>query len=999
MTRRRFQAYGALGLVWSLVAGAASVWAAAESRPPTVFWASDPVRPGDAVLVTGDGLTSDCAVELFRLADGPAGQPQAISWPEEFVKPEVLQPRGQSLKFVLPAELAPGVVAFRVRSGEAVSTMRLLNVPDLWWCQGDAGTAATPGGTMRLFGKNLSWRHSTSVAPDGAEGLPAATVALSGPRSAALAARGDGYNLTVDLPADLPVGEYQGRVHHGRGGPGAWGRPLAIKVIAPPAWPGLTLNVMDFGADGRGLADDTAAIAEALTRLKSAGGGVLYFPRGRYLVSQTMSIPERTVLRGEKRELSAIAWPDAKEPLADLLVGTHSFAIEDLSFYCANYGNFLTVDLKSPQAGNIRLHRLRVVANRYRGHLYDDAEEMSRRFTRFGVHGGKLLALGGENVEVSDCDLLSSGCALFLTRARGARIANNVFRMGRFGWFWLSGSDGVVFENNQCLGQDLSTWGGGINCLDGSTVSQHVYFARNTCSQWFGGDNEMTTDGSGGAYYGKLATAEGTRLATGDEPKWGQRDWRGAAVLVIGGRGVGQCRRVVRTEGRQIEIDRPWDIVPDADSQITITMYQGDYLLLDNRFTDIGVIQFYGMSLSHICAGNTSARTAGFFNMGMNYHHIQPSWYVQWLDNVIEEGNGYDSAHRRLPREAQLGLLGLAPRPDFPYALNLASIARRNRLLSNAGITVGRDERVPSVQDAVVERCYVQDNDWGISVAPGAAGVLLRENQFERVAEPVRDLAQIGQQLEAERQRFAGRCEPLAVWDFADLKGTRLPDRSGHGFHARVNGRLDSVQEEPVGTAARLDGETYLQVGFTRSSGYAYAQAAGLGARHMQQEAFNQRAVTISVWIKPEAVDRRQALVGKRFNETSAPFILSIHEGRIVFEAAEAAGKWAYNVRSPAVVKPGQWQHLAAVIEENKGARLYLNGQEVLRSEAKGKLAANSEPLVIGREAWAANPPDAPRGPTFYRGLMGPIKIWARVLSAEEIAADGMSFPTWCHGR
>jgi len=396
---------------------------------------------------------------------------------------------------------------------------------------------------------------------------------------------------------------------------------VAIKVIAPPAWPSLTLNVMDFGADGRGLADDTAAIAEALAQLKNVGGGVLYFPRGRYLVSQTLSIPERTVLRGKRRELSAIAWPDAQEPLPDLLGGTHDFAIEELSFYCANYGNFLSVDLKSPQAGNVRLHRLRVVANRFRGHMYGEAEEMSRRFTRFGVHGGKLLALGGENVEVRDCDLLSSGCALFLTRARGARIADNVFRMGRFGWFWLSGSDGVIFENNQCLGQDLSTWGGGINCLDGSTVSQHVYFARNTCSQWFGGDNELTTDGSGGAYYGKLTAAEGTRLTTADEPKWGQRDWRGAAVLVIGGRGVGQCRRVARTEGRQIEIDRPWKVVPDTDSQITITMYQGDYLLVDNRFSDIGVIQFYGMSLNHICAGNAAARTAGFFNHG---HELSP---------------------------------------------------------------------------------------------------------------------------------------------------------------------------------------------------------------------------------------------------------------------------------------------------------------------------------------------------------------------------------------
>ncbi len=50
------------------------------------------------------------------------------SGPRSFIKPEVLQPRGQSLKFVLPADLAPGVVALRVRSGEAVSATRLLNL-------------------------------------------------------------------------------------------------------------------------------------------------------------------------------------------------------------------------------------------------------------------------------------------------------------------------------------------------------------------------------------------------------------------------------------------------------------------------------------------------------------------------------------------------------------------------------------------------------------------------------------------------------------------------------------------------------------------------------------------------------------------------------------------------------------------------------------------------------------------------------------------------------
>ena len=114
------------------------------------------------------------------------------------------------------------------------------------------------------------------------------------------------------------------------------------------------------------------------------------------------------------------------------------------------------------------------------------------------------------------------------------------------------------------------------------------------------------------------------------------------------------------------------------------------------------------------------------------------------------------------------------------------------------------------------------------------------------------------------------------------------------------------------------------------------------------------RPARIRVWIKPEAVDRRQGLVGKRFQETSAPFVLSIHQGRIVFEAADASGKWTYNVRSPEVLKPDQWQHLGAVIEEDQGVRLYLDGKEVLHSPARGKLsrqrrAAGDRPRGLGR--------------------------------------------------
>jgi len=50
-----------------------------------------------------------------------------------------------------------------------------------------------------------------------------------------------------------------------------------------------TLNVRDFGAQGDGVTDDTAAIQAALDVLTTAHGGTAYFPQGTYLVRPTVS--------------------------------------------------------------------------------------------------------------------------------------------------------------------------------------------------------------------------------------------------------------------------------------------------------------------------------------------------------------------------------------------------------------------------------------------------------------------------------------------------------------------------------------------------------------------------------------------------------------------------------------------------------------------------------------------------------------------------------------
>jgi hypothetical protein len=78
------------------------------------------------------------------------------------------------------------------------------------------------------------------------------------------------------------------------------------------------VNVKDFGAQGDGVTDDTAAIQAAIAFLTNAvdphgneiriGGGTVYFPAGTYLISSELLIPELmpVVLRGAGRSVSVI---------------------------------------------------------------------------------------------------------------------------------------------------------------------------------------------------------------------------------------------------------------------------------------------------------------------------------------------------------------------------------------------------------------------------------------------------------------------------------------------------------------------------------------------------------------------------------------------------------------------------------------------------------------------------------------------------------------------
>ena len=104
-------------LGWMLVSGVEAA--------PVVIWASDPVRPGETVVVRGDAFGRKAKVEV------------SVSGQGEWKQAEVLQQTERTLKFVLPIELPAGVVSYRIQADGAFSEVRKLNTPQIWWTQGD----------------------------------------------------------------------------------------------------------------------------------------------------------------------------------------------------------------------------------------------------------------------------------------------------------------------------------------------------------------------------------------------------------------------------------------------------------------------------------------------------------------------------------------------------------------------------------------------------------------------------------------------------------------------------------------------------------------------------------------------------------------------------------------------------------------------------------------------------------------------------------------------
>ena len=67
--------------------------------------------------------------------------------------------------------------------------------------------------------------------------------------------------------------------------------------------------------------------------------------------------------------------------------------------------------------------------------------------------------------------------------------------------------------------------------------------------------------------------------------------------------------------------------------------------------------------------------------------------------------------------------------------------------------------------------------------------------------------------------------------------------------------------------------------------------------------------------------------------------------------------------------------------------KLYCNGKLVHEQAVTEKLVETAEPLTIGFEAWGG-PRSEPGESGNFLGLIDEVKVWSRLLSPDEIAAE-----------
>lgn len=742
--------------------------AAAESKAETPYlyytgntWS----EPGEIALVHGYRLDLITSVEILRLDDtGAETEPgyivrtsyESLPTEEEIAnasEPEwnaakaqelaILQQTENSVKFLIPDTLQDGVFAVRLNYARG-ALFYYLNAPDVRWVQGDEGSIATPGGWLRVQGSCLTVDEKNSD-------IRAALLPVNGGELIRLTPDTvyDTHSVKFRIPESVPMGEYQVLYYNGCGSQTAWSTPHFITIGVSPreSWPTDVFNILDYGAVNDGTQRCNAAMVNALADIEKNGGGVLYFPAGRYLfTSGQFDIPENTVVTGESMEATLLMWSpldwDIGEMPKYIFAGRRNLAFENLTFAGARVVEFMQLGEEDPSLAldaalgitdsepfaNIYIRNCRINFNNKNG--IDTSKEGVTEALNSEISSGAndtTVGIVGENVQIVDSEILS-GTGRYMVVQLTNSLVQNIRVTSSWNGFY---GENTIFED---CGMGNTTLG---------TAGNNLYIARISIIDHLGNNREtMTTDGGNGRYRGQIEVADdGVTVTLTSEAGFGSQAGKGlgAVLYIISGTGEGQYRRIIEyPESNVVILEEPFYIEPDETSLIQLGLEERNSVyFIDWTVYNSGDVQFYGFQTNSVIEGFDVQRAAGMWMRGGNlYDAVQVDWYNSIENNSFTDSN-YFKNHGMGDTQNRYTLVQIQANGNYG-TINLGSMIRNNTLLDGAYMAISATSGKESIQNLVI-----QGNSFegavGAALGLGAGskavdGVLLRNNSFENVA-------------------------------------------------------------------------------------------------------------------------------------------------------------------------------------------------------------------------------------------------------------------------
>jgi hypothetical protein len=151
--------------------------------------------------------------------------------------------------------------------------------------------------------------------------------------------------------------------------------PIALSVY----------NVIAYGATGLGVADDLAAIQDAVDACETAGGGTVYFPAGTYLITNEIvlgAIAGGCSLVGAGPDICTITIDHASNDILDMQGGNNSGRkVEGISFAASQANTGVQIRFDGSTSDSVLVNFCKLGGTNAAGPIFRSSAAGTRRIT------------------------------------------------------------------------------------------------------------------------------------------------------------------------------------------------------------------------------------------------------------------------------------------------------------------------------------------------------------------------------------------------------------------------------------------------------------------------------------------------------------------------------------------------------------------------------------------------------------------------------------------